>query len=770
MSIRTKIFAGFFLIFCVTVLTGNLVLYTLVKDNLQRSIENELSNNAAALLSMVRTSVDVSVRNRLRAVAEKNREIVAGFRDRALNGEMSEAQAKKLAVDVLLSQHIGKTGYIYCLNSDGTIAVHPVRENLGRNVSDFDFVQQQKTRREGYLEYYWKNPGESELRPKALYMCYFEPWDWIISVSSYQDEFRDLIDPEDFKRSILARRFGREGYAFVVDSLGNLVAHPFLSGNILASRGVAGKDLIRQMVASKFGKIDYLWQNPGDSRPRQKIVIYNYLPEVDWIVAASGYLDDFNAPLAYLRLVTLAVVLGVLGLGLPFAWWIGSSVTGSLKALGDGFVRAADGEFSVRLPQRAGGEIGRMAGYFNDFMERLEEYDQNLRREIKERRQAESAEKRIRSHMQDIIDTLPAIILGVDEVNRITLWNRRAEEAMNVPRTQALGRDVASACPASGMFLDMLDEARRERRPLSRDKVMGVQEGRTVYRSIDIYPLAGGGGMVIAIAEVTDRVQMEEMMIQTEKMMSVGGLAAGMAHEINNPLGGILQGAQNIARRLSPDIPANVKAAEELGCSLADIQAYMDKRGILRMLDGIRDSGIRAAQIVANMLEFSRASESKRTLNDLAQLLEKALELAASEYDLKKQYDFKKIHIERDFDPDLPPVMCAATEIEQVFLNLLRNASQAMASRGWAVAPVLRLQTRRSGEWVQVRIADNGPGMDEETRRRIFEPFFTTKEVGQGTGLGLSVSYFIITDNHGGTFAVDSTPGRGAVFTIRLPI
>ncbi|BBD06819.1 cache domain-containing protein [Desulfovibrio ferrophilus] len=770
MNIRTKIFAGFFLIFAGTILAGGLVLYIMVKDTLQRNIENELSNSSATLLELVRNSVDVSVRNRLRAVAEKNQEIISSYYERAKRGAMTEASAKQLAVEMMNAQRIGLTGYIYCLDSDGVVVVHPVTENLGRDVSEFDFVQQQKALKEGYLEYYWKNPGEDELRPKALYMAYFEPWDWIISVSTYREEFRELVDIRDFRRSILAQRFGHEGYAFVLDSLGNLVAHPFLSGNMLNARGVRGRELTQEMISRKFGKIKYWWKNPGDTESREKIVIYNYLPEVDWIVAASGYIDDFNAPLTYLRRMAVLVVLVVLCLGLPFSWWVGMSVTSSLKELGAGFAKASEGEFTVRLAERSKDEMGRVAKYFNNFMDRLEAYDNNLRREIRDRRVAEAGEKQVRNHLQDIIDSMPIIVLGVDADNRITLWNRRAEDEMGIPRVQALGKDVATSCPASGTFLDLLDEVQREHRSVSRDKVMGLHNGQAVYRSIDIYPLAGAEGVVIVIADVTDRVQMEEMMIQTEKMMSVGGLAAGMAHEINNPLGGILQGAQNIIRRLSPRIKANAKVAEEIGCSLDHIERYMQQRGILHMLDGIRESGMRAAQIVANMLEFSRASESKRALSDLSSLLEKALELAGSEYDLKRQYDFKKILVERDFDLDLPPVMCSATEIEQVFLNLFRNAAQAMFLHGAAGVPMLRLKTQRDGDWVRVEIADNGPGMDEETRRRIFEPFFTTKEVGQGTGLGLSVSYFIITDNHGGTFAVESSPGRGATFTIRLPI
>lgn len=171
------------------------------------------------------------------------------------------------------------------------------------------------------------------------------------------------------------------------------------------------------------------------------------------------------------------------------------------------------------------------------------------------------------------------------------------------------------------------------------------------------------------------------------------------------------------------------------------------------------------------MLSFSRRSESHKTSVELAVLLDKAVELAAHDYDLKKKFDFRHIRIERRYEADLPPVPCVATEIEQVIFNLLRNAAQAMGEAGeHRQAPCITLDLHREKEFAVIEIADNGPGMDEARRNRIFEPFFTTKEVGVGTGLGLSVAYFIVTNNHNGFMTAESSPGKGANFIIRLPL
>jgi signal transduction histidine kinase len=304
-------------------------------------------------------------------------------------------------------------------------------------------------------------------------------------------------------------------------------------------------------------------------------------------------------------------------------------------------------------------------------------------------------------------------------------------------------------------------------------KVPARVNGETRYSDVTIYPLVadGVGGAVIRVDDVTERVRMEEMMIQSEKMLSVGGLAAGMAHEINNPLAAILQNAQVVVLRTSKDLTANQQTASECGTSMETIHMYMEKREILKMLEAIRVSGERAAKIVENMLSFSRKSESAILPHVLSDLLDNTVELASSDYDLKKKYDFRKIEILREYESNLPEVPCEKTEIQQVILNLLKNAAESMAQQNErGDQPRITLRTSKEDDTVRIEVEDNGSGMNEAIRRRIFEPFFTTKDVGAGTGLGLSISYFIITENHGGTMEVKSAPGEGTKFIIHLPL
>jgi len=271
------------------------------------------------------------------------------------------------------------------------------------------------------------------------------------------------------------------------------------------------------------------------------------------------------------------------------------------------------------------------------------------------------------------------------------------------------------------------------------------------------------------LQDITERKKTTALMMQTEKMMMVGGLAAGMAHEINNPLGIITQTAQIIQRRLDPALPANQSVAAACGLDLDSLRQYLNERQINEFVVNIRTATERAAKIIVSMLKFSRKSESLTELVDLSQLVEQSLLLAATDYDLKKKYDFKEIAIIREFAPNLPLVPIMAMEIEQTLLNLLKNAAQALRI-GQTQAPQITVRTHRDDNFVVVEIEDNGPGIPLDIQKRIFEPFFTTKPVGQGTGLGLSISYAIITTNHHGRIAVRSAPGAGACFTIHLPL
>jgi len=229
----------------------------------------------------------------------------------------------------------------------------------------------------------------------------------------------------------------------------------------------------------------------------------------------------------------------------------------------------------------------------------------------------------------------------------------------------------------------------------------------------------------------------QERLLQSEKMSSVGQLVSGVAHELNNPLTGITGFAQLLLLR---DLDETSR----------------------RHVETIYAEAERASKIVSNLLTFARRRKAQKEPASLNTLLERVLELR--NYDLR----VRNIQTELDLDPALPETMLDANQVQQVFLNIILNAEQAMRS-GQGGAGTLRITTRREAAAVAASFQDSGPGMSEETLRRIFDPFFTTKEAGEGTGLGLTISYGIV-EEHGGRISTQSRPGHGTTFTVELPL
>jgi len=448
------------------------------------------------------------------------------------------------------------------------------------------------------------------------------------------------------------------------------------------------------------------------------------------------------------------------------------TVTIPIQSITNEFKKVESGDFdSVMVLDRVD-ELGMMSRSFS-FMrdivrDKIHDLDDALNVAECARRKSEN----LQDYLNNIVNSMPSMIIGVDVNGAITQWNSCAEKMTGVSEPDAVDRPLDSIIPRFTNEMSRIGDAINSRETRVNKKRTYIANGETRHEDITIFPLAGDvEGAVIRVDDVTEQVQLERIMIQSEKMQSVGGLAAGMAHEINNPLAIITQGIQNIQRRLDPKIQKNVEAAEKYGVDLEQMYNLLDERRVIKFLDGGRDACDRAAQIVKNMLMFSRKSDSLLTEVSLPELIEHTIILGSADYDMKKKYDFKFIDIHKEFASGVPPVMCCTGEIEQVLLNLFKNAVQAMEEvTADGYKPQLYIRLIKEYNFVRIEIEDNGPGIPEQFRKRIFEPFFTTKEVGTGTGLGLSVSYMIITQNHNGTFEVESEEGGGTKFVIRLPL
>lgn len=256
------------------------------------------------------------------------------------------------------------------------------------------------------------------------------------------------------------------------------------------------------------------------------------------------------------------------------------------------------------------------------------------------------------------------------------------------------------------------------------------------------------------IDEVTNQVKFQESMIQQEKMLMIGSLSAGMAHEIKNPLSAIFQSLEIIESLLK-------KSPDE----------HPQKKLLENQLDFIKQSGIRINIIIRDLLAFSRQPEEGKELHDIIELIKTSYDLFHRSIREEMFPLIKRVKVDFHVLGKIPPVPCFPNLIEQVFINLFQNAFDAFCEiQSERKEFIIDVMIASTPDKIEIKLRDNGPGIPEKIKRRIFEPFYTTKAVGKGTGLGLAICYFIIVTTHHGSIEVESYSGQGTTFIISLPL
>ncbi len=318
---------------------------------------------------------------------------------------------------------------------------------------------------------------------------------------------------------------------------------------------------------------------------------------------------------------------------------------------------------------------------------------------------------------------------------------------------------------------DLEDAPRGQSRP--RTLEVACRDG--TFKAIHFRPVAlEDGRQLVTYEDVTERTRMEQALVQTEKLATIGRLAAGVAHEINNPLAGILQGTQMLTRRLNPADPKTKALARARGLDddiMERWNQYLAEAKVPEFLQGIVDAGRRAARIVSNLMDFTGQASILITPHDLNEVVHRALALALTPTGPSQSRPGVELLVEKYFDPDLGEVPCDGALIQQVVLSLVRNSIQACAegTRPPGARPVIRVRTLRLDTQAEVSVSDNGPGVPLEIRSRLFDPFFTTRSAEHAPGLGLYTSFGIIRRHDGALEHRAEEDGR-TCFVFHLPL
>ena len=327
------------------------------------------------------------------------------------------------------------------------------------------------------------------------------------------------------------------------------------------------------------------------------------------------------------------------------------------------------------------------------------------------------------------VDAISQAICIVDAHGTVRRANRVFAELIQMPVTAIPGRPWLGLLPPA--WSDPVARAIAE--PSATSVEIRAGERALLLTTI---PMAEPGSAVLVFEDQTDRRRLQEQLIQSEKMSAIGQLIAGVAHDLNNPLASVVGFSDFLAEA---GVPASLEEP----------------------LQVIRQEAERAATIVKNLLSFARTQEGERVRQPIQPLLDSTLVL------LRNQLMTHKVEATLDVEPGLPEVEVDANQIKQVFVNLINNACQAIASD--APSGRIWISAKRAQDVIAVSVTDSGPGIPEDVAARVFEPFFTTKPEGEGTGLGLSICQGILKE-HGGRISLESRPDSGATFTVELPV
>jgi PAS domain S-box-containing protein len=395
----------------------------------------------------------------------------------------------------------------------------------------------------------------------------------------------------------------------------------------------------------------------------------------------------------------------------------------------------------------------------------------------------------IKQEIEQVISSLPTIIIGLSRDNNIALWNAKAEEVLGTGAERVLGMHI-SQCGIDWNWDKILDGIIHSRYHNSPTRVDDIEfarpDGEIRYLGITVNPLNGDDdsilGLTIIGADITDRKKMESQLQQSHKMEAIGQLAAGIAHEINTPVQFvgdntrffqesfddlmqiIKQQQESLEAARSNSLTDDLVEKTEKLIEEIDLE-YLEEEipvAIEHSLKGVE----RIAKIVQAMKIFAHPGMVAREPVDINEEIGKTITITRNEWKYVAE-------LKTDFDESLPPVPCFRAEFNQVILNMIVNAAHAIAEvnkDNQSDRGTISVRTVNAGDHAKICIGDTGAGIPEDIRHKIFDLFFTTKEPGKGTGQGLAISHSVIVEKHNGTLDLETQEGKGTTFIIGLPI
>ncbi len=741
------------------------------------AVQISVENQYASILSHKESLLEAK-KDELRSVIYMAYATLESYAQLVEAGQLSEQEAKAQAIKELRKfRYRDGVGYIWINDMSRPFArmvMHPTMAELdnqildapefncalGRDENLFNaFVDVVNAQDEGFVDYLWPKPtaeGLTARQPKISFGKRFAPWGWVIGSGLYVDDL-----DKHFNRVIgellddLHKTFGRikiadSGYIFIFTGEREIIHHPLYKNmqlNTMINPATGNYILDDLMGASQRedGKIEYIWNKPpqSDDFIYKKIAFISHFAPLDWYIGSSFYVDEVERPARELRRKALLFSLLFLALGMFLALYAAHTITKPLQGIMTVFAKGAKGDYSARLTTSRRDEFGKLAIYFNDFMAGLVDAHERLTRSENRFRSLfeKSADARLIIEDNHFVDCNEAAVKMIRGTSKEDVLNKHPGQLS--PEFQPDGRKSADKADE---ILSCLNEKESDRFLWQHTRL----DGEEFPAEVELTPIPCDGRKIhhVLWRDMTHQKEIEEQLVQAQKMEAIGTLSGGIAHDFNNILSSIFGYTE-----------------------LAELHA-MDNPKLADDLNEVLLAAKRARELVKQILTFSRRAEQENKPLQISLIVNEALKLLRSSIPTT-------INIKTNIVSQAT-VLADPTQIHQIVMNLCTNAYHALRDKGGVLAVSLTEMEFYPGEqlseidlapgkYLRLEVSDTGTGMDEQTKRKIFEPYFTTKRVGEGTGLGLAVVHGIVT-SHNGQIHVYSEPGHGTTFSVYFPI
>ena len=734
----------------------------------KEEIRNEV-NHAIAYINYKRSSTEIELKSSIKTRVYEAHEIAMGIYNQ-YKGIKSDRDIQEIIREALrpLIFNDGR-GYFFIYDMEGNNILLPFSPHLeGKNLWDhrdsrgFATIQETakmiRKQEEGFLSWYWYKPGETGYMSEKIGFCkYFAPFDWWIGTGEYTEDFEQDIQKEVLEW-INNIRYGKDGYIFVYHFLGTILAHndkEYIGINGLLNMNDSYRSkVVREMIRTSWEPDgEYLVYNdiisPPSEPDKQKIAFARSVVDWQWAVGTAVNVDEIFKTIAVERkklqrkmikdittvLLIFSISLAIVGFLIRY---ISTQTTEHLTVFTSFFNKASNQSIKIDEDDVFYSEFKLLAESANRMMD--------------DREKAEQEVSRLRTYLENIIDSMPSILVGVDKEHRITQWNKQAEKISGIPFPEAEGRYISELIPRFADSHEMISRAISRKEIFHKNDFIPEKDGAPRrYEEIIIYPLISNEteGAVIRIDDVSKQHEMQIELSHSRRLDAIGQLAGGIAHDFNNMLAGIIGGADLLKRHVEGN--KNAQSCVEM----------------------IMQSGKRAGDLTKKMLAFARKGNIESTAVSVKEALEEAVGILTHSLD-------KRICISISIQTENTLVIGDSSQIQNVFINLGINAGHAMPDGGKLDFIIKKVELDdpycsqspfeiEPGEYLKIDVSDTGVGIPDKDIHRIFEPFYTTREAGEGSGLGLAAVYGTV-QQHRGAISVNSEPGKGTTFSIHLPI